>query len=57
MMRRDLHSFVSWAKEKKVKPKFKPKPSPSPSDESDMESSDEEVNDLVSKMDKKLGAL
>jgi hypothetical protein len=57
MMRRDLHSFVSWAKGKKVKPKFKPKPSPSPSDESDMESSDEEVNDLVSKMDKKLGAL
>jgi hypothetical protein len=43
-------------KGEKVKPKSKPKPSPPFSDESDIDSSDEssyEVNNLISKMDKK----
>ena len=40
-------------KGEKVKPKFKPKSSPSSSDESDIDSSDDKVNILVSKMDKK----
>jgi hypothetical protein len=45
-------------KGEKVKPKSKPKPSPPFSDESDIDSSDEssydEVNNLISKMDKKI---
>ncbi|XP_066311139.1 uncharacterized protein [Miscanthus floridulus] len=45
--------FCLMGKGEKVKPKSKHKISPPSSDESDMDSSDDEVNNLVSKMDRK----